>query len=437
MAPAVNRNIPLCSAFLLIMSAALTLAQAPGRTIARIEIEGLQRLSVEEVILTSGLKTGAPVSVASLDAAWQKLVDSGLFTKVGYRTTTKGNLVTVFFQLVETKGGSAPVVYDNFVWFTTDELATAIRRDLPAFNGSAPNGGTMTDRIREALQNLLKERQLAGTVEYTPSETGEHIYSVSGIHTPICKLHYPGATNVSEERLEIHSQQLRADEFSLQGTIGFSHYTLYPIYREAGHWHAKFGTPTVKVLDEPDCKRGIDLSIPVDEGPIYLWDKAVWTGNQVLTAIQLDATLAMKEGQLANGTKFDKGLHDLSKRYGLTGYLDVSFEPKPEFDETTHRLTAKIAVIEGPQYRMGKLTIKGIDEIDGRPLEQHWKLKRGDVFDMSYPDHFLKTDGREDLQRIAAAWQAGGKRPPAISFDIQPNREAVTVDVTLEIKNPD
>jgi outer membrane protein insertion porin family len=437
MSPAANRNIPLCSAFLLIMSGALALAQAPGRTIARIEIEGLQRLSAAEVILTSGLKIGAPVSAASLDVAWQKLVDSGLFSKVGYRTTSKGNQVTVIFQLMETKGGSGSVVFDNFVWFTNDELAAAILRDVPAFNGTAPNGGNTTDRIRQALQNLLKERQMEGTVEYTPSETGEHIFSVAGIHTPICRVHYPGATNVSEERLEIHSQQLRADEYSLQGTIGFSHYTLYPFYREAGQWHAKFGTPTVKVLDEPNCKRGVELTIPVDEGPIYLWDKAEWSGNQVLTAIQLDATLGMKEGQLANGTKFDKGLHELSKRYGLTGYLDVSFDPKPEFDETTHRLTAKIAVKEGPQYRMGKLTIKGIPELDGRPLEQHWKLKRGDVFDMSYPDQFLKTDGREDLQRIVAAWQAQGKPLPAFSFDIKPDRQAVTVDVTMEIKNPD
>ena len=86
---------------------------------------------------------------------------------------------------------------------------------------------------------------------------------------------------------------------------------------------------------------------------------------------------------------------------------------------------------------MGQLTIKGLAETEVASIEQHWKLKRGDVFDMSYPDQFLKTDGREDLQRIAAAWQAGGKPPFVISFDIQPNRQAVTVDVTMEIKNPD
>lgn len=436
MAPVTTRIIPL-AAFLIIIAAVVCHAQAPSRTIARIEVEGLQRLTAEEVILTSGLKIGAPVSVASLDAAWQKLVDSGLFTKVGYRTASKGNQVTVIFQLAEAKGGSGPVVFDNFVWFTNDELAAAVRRALPAFNGTAPNGGTMTEQIRQALQNLMKEHQLEGNVEYTPSETGEHIFSVAGVRIPVCKLHFPGATNVTEEKLDIRSRQLTEDNYSLEGTKAFAKYSLYPIYREAGQWRAKFGEPIVKILDERDCKHGLDLTIPVDEGPIYLWNKTEWSGNQVLTAIQLDATLGMKEGEVANGAKLDKGLHELTKRYGLTGYLDINFDTNPEFDDTTHRLTAKIAVTEGPQYRMGKLTVKGVELTDISALEQRWKLKRGDVFDMSYSEQFLRTDGREVLQRIRAVWEAQGRRPPAVGFVISPNRHDAIADVTIEIRTPD
>jgi outer membrane protein insertion porin family len=436
MAPIPKRLVSL-AAFLIIIAAVVVHAQAPARTIARIELEGLQRLSADEVILTSGLKVGAPVSVASLDAAWQKLVDSGLFTKVGYRTTSKGNQVTIIFQLVEAKGGSGAVVYDNFVWFTNDELAAAIRRDLPAFNGTAPNGGTTTEQIRLALQKLLKERQLEGNVEYTPSETGEHIFSVASVRIPVCKLHFPGATNVTEEKLDIRSRQLTEDNYSVEGTKAFAKYSLYPIYREAGQWHAKFGDPIVKIIDERDCKHGLDLTIPVDEGPIYLWNKAEWTGNQVMTAIQLDATLAMKEGEVANGAKFDKGLHELTKRYGQTGYIEVNFDPKPEFDDATRRLTAKIAVSEGPQFHMGKLTIKGVGLTDISALEQRWKLKRGDVFDMSYSEQFLRTDGRAELQRISAAWEAQGRRRPAVSFDIHPDRQNAIADVTIELKDPD
>ena len=437
MAPIANRIVPLFAAFLIIIAAVVVLAQAPGRKIARIEVEGLQRLSAEEVIATTGLKTGAPFSLESLDEGAQKLVDSGQFSKVGYRTATTRNLVTIVFQVVESKGGSSKVVYDNFVWFTNDELVAAIRRDVPAFDGSAPNAGNITDRIRQALQNLLKERQIEGTVEYAPTEIGEHLYSITGVHIRVCHLHFPGATNVPEEKLVIRSRQLTEDSFSLKGAAAFGQYILYPIYREAGQWRAKFAEPVFKVVDEPDCKRGIDLSIPVNEGPIYMWDKAEWIGNEVLTAIQLDATLGLKNGDLANGTKFDKGLFNLHQRYGLTGYLDVGFGAKPEFDDAASRMTVKITVKEGPQYHMGKLTVRGVTAVEVIALEERWKLKRGDVFDTSYPERFLKTDGREVLQRIAAAWQAQGKRPPAIGFQTIPNKDTVLADVTLEFKDPD
>lgn len=437
MAPIANRFFPPCSAFLIIIAAVVALAQAPGRKIARIEIEGLQRLSADEVIATTGLKTGAPFSVEHLDDAAQQLVDSGQFSKVGYRTTTTRNLVTIVFQVVESKGGSGRVVYDNFVWFTNDELIAAIRRDVPAFDGSAPNAGTMTDRIRQALQNLLKERQIEGAVDYAPTETGEHLYSITGVRIPICKLHFPGATNVPEEKLVIRSRQLTEDNYSLKGAVAFAHYILLPIYREAGQWRAKFAEPVAKASDEKDCKRGVELSIPVNEGPIYRWDKAEWTGNEVLAPIQLDATLGMKNGEVANGAKFDKGLQSVRHRYGLTGYLDVGFGPKPEFDDAASRMMIKITVKEGPQYHMGKLTVKGVTAADVIALEERWKLKRGDVFDTTYPERFLKTDGREALQRIAVAWQAQGKRPPAIGFQTIPNQATALADVTLEFKDPD
>lgn len=437
MAPIANRLVPPFSAFLIIIAAVVALAQAPGRKIARIEVEGLQRLSAAEVIATTGLKTGAPFLVESLDDAAQKLVDSGEFSKVGYRTTTTKNLVTIVFQVVESKGGSGRVVYDNFVWFTNDELAAAIRSDVPAFDGSAPNAGTMTDRIRQALQNLLKERQIEGTVDYAATETGEHLYSITGVRIPICKLQFPGATNVPEEKLVIRSRQLTEDNYSLKGAVAFAQYILFPIYREAGQWRAKFAEPVAKVLDVGDCKRGVELSIPVNEGPIYMWDKAEWTGNEVLAPIQLDATLGMKNGEVANGAKFDKGLQNLRHRYGLTGYLDIGFSPKPEFDDAAARLMIKVTVTEGPQYHMGKLTVKGVTAADVIALEERWKLKRGDVFDTTYPERFLKTDGREVLQRIAVGWQAQGKRPPAVRFETTPNRATALADVTLEFKDPD
>ena len=436
---AFRRVVPLFSGFLIIIAGTVALAQQPGRKVAKIEVEGLQQLSADEVISTSGLKAGAPFSIADLDAAGQRLIDSGLFTKVSYRTTTRANQVTIVLQVVENKGGQSPVVFDNFVWFTNDELITAIKREVPSFNGTAPDVGRMTDDIKRALQTLLKEHNINGTVDYAPEQAGinstkqQHLFSVSGVPIPICRLHFPGAKNVSEEKLVKSSKELTNADYSLKSSIAFGTFVLFKLYREVGQLHAKFLEPIAKFEGAENCKGGVDLSIPVEEGPIYLWDKAEFTGNEALSPSELAAALGMKNGEVANGTRIDRGLFEISRRYGFTGHLDVRVGAAPEFDDAASRVSYKINLKEGPQYKMGKLTIKGLDEADANSLEERWKLKNGEVFDTSYTDRFFRTDAREAMQRIMSARQLQHKGPPEL--EITPNRQNLNADVTIAFKN--
>src|SRR6185369_14974922 len=133
----------------LIFASTLCLAQT-GQKIAKIETEGLQTLTSETVIATSGLKVGDAFSVEATDAAAERLVSSGLFKKVGYSTRNAGTNVTITFKLEELKGQLSPVVFDNFIWFTDEELSAAIKREVPTFNGSAPDIGNTNDAIKQA-----------------------------------------------------------------------------------------------------------------------------------------------------------------------------------------------------------------------------------------------------------------------------------------------
>ena len=435
----VRRVVPISSVFLTIIAVTLALAQQPARRVAKIEVEGLEHLSADEVIATSGLKTGGPLSVAELDAAGQKLVDSGLFTKVGYRTTSRGNQVTVIFQVKERGGGQSPVVFDNFVWFTDDQLIAAIKRQVPSFAGTASDAGNMAENIKHALENLLKEHHIDGTIDYGAEQAGlnsdkqEHVFSVSGVPIPICDLHFPGAQNVPEAKLVMRSRQLTDDNYSLKTAIAFSTFALLPIYREAGQLRAKFAKPVTKLDASAKCQGGVELTIPVEEGPVYLWEKAEWTGNDVLSANDLNAALGMKNGDVANSVKIDKGMIDVRRRYGHTGHLDARVDAEPELNDSTNRLSYKIVVKEGPQYKMGKLTIKGLDEVDANSLEERWKLRNGEVFDTSYTDRFFRIDAREQMARIMSARQAQRKGPPEIKFT--PNRLNLNADVIIEFKN--
>jgi outer membrane protein assembly factor BamA len=407
-------------------------AQA-GQKIAKIEMEGLEALTAETVIATSGLKVGGPFSVDATDEAAQRLLSSGLFKKVGYRTKNAGGNVTITFQLEEVKGQSSPVVFDNFIWFSDEELAAAIKREVPSFNGSAPDIGNTNEAIKKALQNLLAERKLPGQVEYNPTEH-EHLFRVEGVPMKICTLHFPGAQSVPEEKLIEAVRSAVDPEYSRQAAKTFPKYSLYPIYRELGHLRATFGAPVAKPETKAGCE-GVDLTIPVNEGVRYSWARAEWTGNQVLSTKELDDALGMKAGEVANGKKFDAGLKEVQKAYGKSGHIQTLMKPTPDFDDAATNVTFKIAVNEGPQYRMGTVEFKGFSAEDAAILGKKWALKSGEVYDQTYVNQFFKSDAGETIWRITKDRQTRGKPTLNLSPQEVPNRETLTVNLVIELKD--
>ena len=421
------------STICVVVLAAMTIFAQAGQKIAKIELEGLQALTAETVIATSGLKVGERFSVDATDEAAQRLLSSGLFKKVGYRTRNAGGNVTITFQLEEVKGQSSPVVFDNFIWFSDEELAAAIKREVPSFNGSAPDIGNTNEAIKKALQNLLTERKLPGQVEYNPTEH-EHLFRVEGAPMKICTLHFPGAQTVPEEKLIEATRSAVDPEYSRQSAKTFPKYSLYPIYRELGHLRATFGAPIAKPETKPGCE-GVDLTIPVNEGARYSWAKAEWAGNQVLSSKELDDALGMKAGEVANGKKFDTGLKEVQKAYGKSGHIQTLMKPMPEFDDAATNVTFKIAVNEGPQYRMGTVEFKGFSAEDAATLGKKWALKSGEVYDQTYVSQFLRSDAGETIWRITKDRQTRGK--PTLNLGTQevPNRETLTVNLVIELKD--
>ena len=409
------------------------MSQSPRR-IARIEFEGLHNLTPENVIAMTGLKAGDSFSVAALDAAAQHLVDSGLFKNVGYRTRTAGTSVLITFQVEELKSNNSPVVFDNFIWFSEEELTNAVKRVLPSFTDSVPDTGNTTELIRKSLQELLASRKLPGTVEYSLSETG-HLYRVGGVSLPLCTLHFPGAHDVSEEKLGETMKSQTDVNYSRQAASAFPKYGLYPLYYELGHLRATFAAPVAKPDTSGKCENGVDLTIAVTEGLVYLWAATQWSGNQVLTPTQLDAALGMTKGEIANGKKFDKGKHEVEKAYGKQGYLQAHLNSAPDFDDSTRQVTFKIGVNEGSQFHMGTIDFKGFSETDTAALRERWKLKPGDVYDTSYMDRFFREDARPVLSRIFQERRATQNKQVSLDPRTHANPNSLTVDVVIELKN--
>lgn len=424
--------------FAVIQCAPLGLAQKPGGAkLAKVEFEGAKRLSRDQLLTSSGLEIGQPINVAALDLAGQRLMDSGLLRKLSYRLHTVNNEATVVFKIEEAAGQKHPAIFDNFIWFTDDELAAIVRRSVPSFDGNALDEGNMTDEIAKALQLLLNERKIEGKIDYMAAAdlSGtlmSHVFAVRGPRLPICSLHFPGARNISEARLILGSKELLHEPYSRTYSRDFTRNNLFPFYREVGQLRATFGQSVAKPQTTESCKDGIEVTIPVDEGLVYSWESAEWSGNKVYAAAELDKALEMKAGEVANGLKFDEGLAAVSMLYGRKGYLELSVKPTAVFDDPASKVAFRIEVKEGPQYRMGNLIVKGLPDNHTNYLRGKWEMLKGDVYDAAYAKDFFKNAFRDVYRKIAEERQAQGKPGPEVATSERPNRTELTVDVTFE-----
>src|SRR3954454_20723008 len=196
------RRRPAAASLLVLVCLLAPVAAQQQQTLGRLEFVGLKRLTREQVIEMSGLKVGQVINETVLDAAANTLLKTGLFRRLSYRVTN-ANQAVVTFQ-VEESAVSLPVVFENFDWFSDDEIVAAVRKDVIFFNGTSPASGETPDKIAAALQRLLNEKHIAGQVEYLPyvsKDKQELLFTVRGAHIPICSLHFPGASAVPEADL--------------------------------------------------------------------------------------------------------------------------------------------------------------------------------------------------------------------------------------------
>jgi outer membrane protein assembly factor BamA len=257
------------------------------------------------------------------------------------------------------------------------------------------------------------------------------MFTVEGIKIRVCSLHFPGAAAISEADLIKASQPLLKSDYSRKDASGFANYTLFLLYRHLGYLRAQFHEPTAALEASPGaCENGVAITIPVDEGVVYSWGSADWSGNQALTNDDLTAALGMTPGEVADGARIDKGLKEVRKAFGHRGYLAAAVKESTEFDDATKRVSYRFLVNEGARYFMGNLIVNGLSVEEVERLKAKWTLGSNAVFDESYIDDFRQHGLREFMTGLA---QRSGSRAK-VEIEMKPDAQRQTVDVIISFK---
>ena len=407
----------------------------PSSSIASIKITGAQKFPADQIIAASGLKTGDVVTAAQIQEATNRLSSLGIFSAVNFRYTAKGDAINLEFQVQEAP--TYPILFDNFPWFTPAEIGDAIRNKVGLFTGEAPDGGTILDQMTAVIESMIDEKKIKGNVTHQllTAAVGEGMvmrFSLEGTQLRVQAIRFGDSLVTNSERLKDRLQDIKGQPFSLFAVEIFDNEHIRPLYASKGYLRAQIGPPQTQLVpDMNDPKESaVELSIPINPGPVYSWKGVSWKGNVALQSPSLDEQVELKPSDAADGMKIEDQWQRIESEYGRRGYLDMKLKADPQFDDTAHQISYLVTISEGPQYRMGDMVITGLSVDAEKRLRQAWQIAPGQIFDDAYYEQhvqILSKPSRDIFGELPVHYNAFGHL-------LRPDTTRHTVDVLLDFK---
>jgi outer membrane protein assembly factor BamA len=386
-----------------LLCSAVAIAQTAGKTplnykLLSIHVKGLGHFTEHDVVSASGLRLGQFAGEEEFKQAAQKLGETGLFTQLNYSYKYSTAGCDLELQVAE-NDHLVPIIFDNFVWFSDDELLHMLHDRVPLFDGRVPGGGHLTDQIADALGSILGERKIAGRVEYMasgPLNGGieSYDYKLSMHAISIRNIDFPGAASDEATALQVAAKPLSGQDYLRTKMHVQQKFNFLPVYHARGYLKAEFAEAQAKVAQD-GAQTLVDVSFPVTPGVKYKLTDIKFAGNRVFPAEKLRELIHLKTGEPANSVELEEDLQQIQKLYGTKGYLFAHADAVPTMDDTATTVGYQLDVTEDEMYRMGELNIDGIPPENSKKMLAQWQMKKGDPYDSSYQQRFFSLMYRD------------------------------------------
>jgi outer membrane protein assembly factor BamA len=297
-----------------------------------IKVTGSQRFKKEDVIATSGLQIGQTANEDDFKKALRLLGETGAFNDLLYSFDYSAEGTKLTLQ-VKDADHFVPARFENFVWFSDQDLRDQIHAQVPLFEGDLPQTGNLADQVSNALQGMLIARKVQGQADYLrAAPNGGAIdafsFSVSGPQIHIRNVAFTGAGSAELPLLENAAKRMHDADYDRSVIRVHEDKDFLPVYLARGYLKATFGDPQPKVVEDNPQETLVDLTFSVEPGRQYKLTNLDLDGSKAFPADRLKQLIHLAPGQPANATQLATDIEAIEKLYGTRGYMAATVTSK-------------------------------------------------------------------------------------------------------------
>lgn len=358
-----------------------------------IRIEGATGMDNAQLLGIADLKAGTTLTKEQIEAALQRLGDTGFFADLSYTVNAEA---LVFKVTPAASSRSLPARYANFIWWTPSELEPLVEAKVPLFHGQLPSAGTLTDQVEAALVSLLRDKGiLDGTVTAIPSANGAG-GSISGVTLSIThpqivigNVDLQGALPALKPKLADVQRNVSGQDLDIEETANSIRDSVADVYRNAGFLDIT-NDPTTYAPPRKDKDRYVvDTATVLHQGELYhVAQVEIQPALPLSPTEQLQAT-ELKKGDPASvmASRIGQGL--LGRAYENRGYLKASVAMKTAKDSTTHTVAYNFTVAPGSIYRLASIDASALPTDMQNQILRSAALKPGVIIDEAFTKTLL------------------------------------------------
>lgn len=365
-----------------------------------LRLQGADGMDQAEVMRLLELSPGQPVTRAEINAAMQRLGDSGLFTEVRY--TVDANALVVIVKLAP---GSQPlpVRFSNFVWWKPGELEPLVEARVPQFHGKLTLTGPLTDQVEAALAGLLEDKGISGahvTARLSaPGPAGSAsntdaaaiALTVEQPQLTLGKIQVTGIAPGLGRLIEAALAHLTSDEFDTLITPGSIVASVTEMHRNAGYLDVSVKAPFFSEPYKQTVGYALDASVMVYPGALYRISVIRFDGIPSPLQLEVAKASGINVGDAAGARSLRLAQAATARVIEDHGWLEATANAVIQKDGSAHTVTYRITVVPGAMYTFAGVNIGALSPAQQALFLHAFHMKPGVVADLTLRSEMLRA----------------------------------------------